>query len=279
MKKIIKVLYKKFYDIKTSLVWKVQSKKVRVNITALSSFCEDPDNDILIIAPHPDDELIGCSSIIRTQRCTVLYTGLLGHDNNSVTMKEIRNKEFKLLCKRCKQSSFSEEPDSWCGRLESIIKKQRIGSIFLPTVIDWHWEHRKVFEDAINILKISGYVGKIYLYQVSVPLPRKLVSCANCYNYDTEREKWKLFCEIYKSQTYMPLKRFFYSDYRYVNDNQIICAEVFSEMSLIDCLKIIRFMQSKTNELNSAFSMINNLISIQKFSDDMYEEFTNETND
>ena len=133
------------------------------------------ENDrILVIAPHPDDESIGCGGLLSLygNQCDVVV--ITDGDNRKVVsdIADVREREF------IKAVSLAEVQDYKCLRIpERQIKqyKNKISEIdfdkyehvFVPNRFDEHKDHVDVYKVVKSLVKKTA---KLYEYEVWTPL-------------------------------------------------------------------------------------------------------------
>jgi LmbE family N-acetylglucosaminyl deacetylase len=132
------------------------------------------EDQILIIAPHPDDESIGCGGLICCYSnqidIVVMTDGARGDINKTlVEMKKVRKQEFEnaLKCVKINSYTFLDYPD---GELVfhpdcmSEIDIKKYTKIFVPHYSELHADHRAAFEFLIKKVNDS-HINNIEIYQ------------------------------------------------------------------------------------------------------------------
>lgn len=159
----------------------------------------------LIIAPHADDELIGCYNYIKRHRddVIVLYCGLLGSNKDTANAR-IRKDEFIEFCSKVSAQYVVLEKAS-VESIKAILCKYDFDNVFIPSFIDWHVEHRWVNEALLQILEQIKLINIVW-YQVSVPLYK--INYIEGENKADYLEKWRVFADCYKSQKKINTSRF-----------------------------------------------------------------------
>lgn len=167
---------------------------------------------ILIVVPHADDELIGCYQFMKSTKAIIylFYSDMTG-SNNDETNKYIRRKEFEQLCS---ENGFEYVISNGTinQSLYKVIEEFDPNAILLPSIIDWHPQHREVNNITRIVLCNMDKKPKIIWYQVTVPIDYKRVNYYVPMNRQQQNEKWEMFNHIYKSQKNMPLMRFKYNE-------------------------------------------------------------------
>ena len=220
---------------------------------------------ILIISPHPDDELIGCYEILElyNNNVDVYYTGLTGR-NLSEENRRIRTKEFIKLCNICRVNCILST-ENWRKELEEMLTKKIYDCVFIPSYIDWHWEHRDVCMETLTLIQKSQYNTEIFLFCVTVQMPIQIV---NFYAEKTPN-KWNLFYKVYKSQRYMPIDRFKTVERRYVING--VSFEPYFRINNSDMTHVIDYFCSLNVDcLNDMEKQINDLERIHESSLPLY---------
>lgn len=202
MKKVVKNLYRMFFYIK----WIFEYYIIRLSSKSNNYNENDvPMGKTLIIVPHADDELFGTFGFISNNKEAELYYMEFTGSNPEEYNKEIRKKEFVLCCENLGVNYyfFNQHP------LPLLLEK-KYKNILLPSLIDWHDEHRlcnKILLD--NLSKMTYDIPNIYWYSVSVPIMSQNKN--NIFvpiNKRLQSYKYNLFKHIYISQKNMPIKRF-----------------------------------------------------------------------
>lgn len=170
---------------------------------------EDLTNkSFLIIAPHADDEYIGCYELIKTKsiqnKIKLFLCSYLG-SNNSEKNRIIRTNEFVCSCKHQNVDYLIANYESLKEDLKKCIDDFKPDYILLTSIIDPHYEHRKINYLLADILEKNRRQCKIIWYPVSMPISPEFVNMVQEYS---SNEKWKTFRSIYKSQIHMHLERF-----------------------------------------------------------------------
>lgn len=116
--------------------------------------------NILVIAPHPDDEVIGCGGTIclhsdRGDRVVAVFltSGELGLKQVSRdTAWAIREREARAAARilglsetiflRLPDWSVGDNPDSAAALLRPILRRERPDIVFLPHPKEWHPDHQ-----------------------------------------------------------------------------------------------------------------------------------------
>lgn len=161
---------------------------------------------ILLIAPHADDELLSSYSLLtKAKNIVVYYCGFTG-SNHEESNRIIRKNEIEAVCKNLNIPIF--DGCGACYNLKEVLTAENFKSIVIPSIVDWHPEHRKVSYILYNIMKEINITPKIYSYSVTVPNESKRkISCVPLTKVEFKK-KYELFKRIYKSQLFMPLYRF-----------------------------------------------------------------------
>ena len=180
---------------------------------------------ILIIAPHADDETIGCGGTILKHKFNkeeihyVLVTKLKNHINK-INLKANKNEtQLKAMEKIYKFDSINHldfpatrldtiEDSAMIYKLNECIKKIKPNIIYMPFPGDIHSDHRKVFNIACSCTKIfrHPYITDILLYETLSETnfsidPTKLSFKPNLYHDITKYLKKKiLICNIFKKE-------------------------------------------------------------------------------
>lgn len=145
--------------------------------------------NVLVIAPHPDDEAIGCGGSIglhalRGDRVAVVFltSGELGlkHLPRAEAWR-IREREAEEAAEilGIRTTGFLRQPDWFLGGhvaetailLRSALEREQPGMIFLPHPREWHPDHQA----ALPILRAAlrkqdGFTPALLAYEVWTPL-------------------------------------------------------------------------------------------------------------
>ena len=129
---------------------------------------------ILILAPHPDDETLGCGGTLlrhKADKCELHWligTSIkknLGYTTNQITERENLIKKVSKLYS-FKTVEFLNIPTTQTDQLpkaeiikniSSIINKIKPNVLYLPFYGDIHSDHRVLFDAAISCTKIFRY--------------------------------------------------------------------------------------------------------------------------
>ncbi|MCQ2550363.1 MAG: PIG-L family deacetylase, partial [Lachnospiraceae bacterium] len=155
----------------------------------------------VFFVPHADDELLGTGYYLLEHRLDsyLIFLSNTG-SKKDVENRKKREQEFETFC-RDNKIEFCYIDDNY--RVESFLKDAN--NIFLPSLIDWHREHRDVNFVACALCDKYS-ISKVYWYNISVPLSYS--ESVVYYPGKIKFDKYRLFKVFYKSQTNIPVFRF-----------------------------------------------------------------------
>ncbi len=164
---------------------------------------------VLVIAPHADDELIGCHQIISNYaiNTTIFYCSFLG-TNPSDENRVVREREIRKYAGAQHCGFFLSSPEQIREDLSYLIKIDHPSVICLPSVVDWHSEHRQVNYILSEVLSTSKWQGQIIWYHITLPIPALYVNCHSSMRRYQHIHKWRMMKTCYYSQLHMDIKRF-----------------------------------------------------------------------
>lgn len=275
IKKIKKALIK-LYRIPQLTKWVAQAnrsshrEKVGTNASQVDLKCQRT----LIIAPHSDDEFVGCFELMKKygRLIDVFCVALTGYEN-SPSNKRKRVNEFIASAEKMNVNPFLPDDKGWEICLSNLIQ-ENYGNVFIPSIVDWHWEHRLVSITVLNALLSASKELNIYFYQVSALIPGKYV---NAYSIKTV-EKWDIFFQLYSSQNYMPIQRFRISDKIYKNMGRRIEPYVQIDYNRIRSI-IEKYNGIKAERFDDLKNSINDLDRIFVETNSLYEDLFLEEKD
>ena len=160
----------------------------------------DKNKKILLIAPHPDDEVIGCGGTLlkfteKKSDISIIYVTLGSNDKKK---NELRKKEATNVCIKMGWNYYFLEQKlnykSWDNlELKKIINKLKPEIIFTPSIFDDNIEHKN--SNFLLCDSISNISSEIWLYQVySSHVANTLIDITNVI------EMKKKMIKIYNSQ-------------------------------------------------------------------------------
>lgn len=204
-----------------------------------------PQDNILVIAPHPDDESIGVGGLLSlyAEQCEiwVMTDGRYGNAKYFPDeMVGIRKKEFEkaLLAVGCKKYKFFEYEDGNLIQYNDCYKNQnftKYSMIFLPNPSDNHSDHTAVTIYAINELQNKKI--RVFLYEVHTPLAD--ITCYVNINdvLNKKKEMVQSYCSQLEIHPYdeqiMTLARF-----RALQNEQVNCfIETYQELEIENFLQ------------------------------------------
>lgn len=180
--------------------------------------------NILIIAPHPDDEVIGCGGIIQkyvSQKSKVILLFITVEDHRSIVKPVTirgQNKRFLESKEAKKYLNYSEaffleipertinESDSTVDKIKSTIlnlfEKERIDTVYIPNYFDLNPDHRIICKISLQIINEyvahnnSFLLSSIFIFEVWGPVEATHV----CYISKEEFNKKKLSMKCYETQ-------------------------------------------------------------------------------
>lgn len=145
--------------------------------------------NVLVIAPHPDDESIGCGGVIclhaaRGDRVEIIFltSGELGLKHLPRKQAwEVREYEAKSAAKilgvgaltfwRLPDWFISEEVEVAAAKLRALLRRNMPQIIYLPHAGEWHPDHRAALPVVRTALRASaGPAPTLLTYEVWTPL-------------------------------------------------------------------------------------------------------------
>lgn len=221
---------------------------------------------ILILCPHADDELIGCSTLITSElhKVDVLYYQLYGY-NQCEKNKYTRDLEIQACSKDNHYTliTSTSPPD----RLKELLLSGHYDAVFSPSPIDWHWEHRyvfdtlaKVFSEAKDRLNI-----KVFLYFISVPPIEYSNVYSSSYDKAYQANKWSYFNKCYASQK-MPNYRYKLQERLNAINSGQYAAELFEHLTEKKIKELYKYihLESSVSYLNTLSKEINDIYHIRQ---------------
>lgn len=183
------------------------------NVLQPKTVLQKLSGNILILMPHSDDEWIGCSSVL-TNHKNILVLNMDMNGGDTEQMHELRSKEALKAAKKYGYHLHNVGTDK-IEELGKVLKEYVPEYVLLPCYLDWHEEHIEVMNLFLESVKQSelNVEPKIAMYQVSLPLPYHMINCCYPMSRKQWKRKWREFCRIYKSQTFLPVRRFAYNEY------------------------------------------------------------------
>ena len=285
MKEFIKRIKRGLRGLFNYLAWNRQYKDIILN-PRKSNFVSNRDwyvgHKILLMVPHADDELISSYSILsNTTDVTIYYCGFTG-SNHTEENRLIREREILNLCSELEVNVIIG--DRICGNVEGVLKEGGYDIILLPSIVDWHPEHRKLSYMISDACVRLGIAPDIYNYSVTVPNEsRREVLCVPLTESQL-RKKYELFKKIYLSQKVMPITRLKLNER--INGYNAGCyaAETFLKYNFDSWSKMVKKVKAIESVqdsrvlilINTLKESINDLVSVRCISNELY--FILETN-
>ena len=137
--------------------------------------------------------------------------------------------------------------------------------------MDWHPEHIKVNDIALEILKKIDLSVPLYFYHISVPIPE---SMRNCYYLPLSKKeiknKVKIFDDCYISQKNTPIRRHAIQNVIWAQSQNFYAAEVFAKYSLLEWELFLNFVKEQKNEIEKSIYLIDYPFKIREYSDKIF---------
>lgn len=188
------------------LAWKNDAKRLKANAKSFIPQSINFSAKVLILAPHSDDEWIGCSQIISNFPNTVICNmDMSGGD--TIELHKTRREEMKSVAAIYNRQFTSVSSDK-IKSLSKIIESINPEYICCPSIYDWHPEHIEVISILKRVIAASSYSGHILSYHVSIPMPMSQCNIVMPMTREVQENKWEVFKKAYKSQSFMPVTRF-----------------------------------------------------------------------
>ena len=162
---------------------------------------------IVILAPHSDDEWVGCSRLITSgdNSITIIDMDMPGGDDVSLHKK--RYLEMEGVAQRYKTQLLVATGDKKSFLID-YLSKNIVDMVFIPSFFDWHDEHISVMEIFDSAAREVGYKGLVAMYQVSIPIPPSFITHCSGMSKLELKNKWRNLRKYYPSQKRLPFKRF-----------------------------------------------------------------------
>lgn len=208
-----------------------------------------PIRRILVIAPHADDELIGCYQLLKdySDLITVLYCSFLGSDYSEKNRIK-RENEFLTFIRTVKCNYIISSPNRVKEDTQLFIKQNNPEFVFLPSVIDWQHEHRLLNYLCNEIINESSNL-RIAWYHVSLPIPGDYVNAYSEMSELDNKEKWRMMEACYTSQLHMDIDRFRFVDWTIGNTKSAF--ETYCILKISNWKKLLIAAQSIQPELDN----------------------------
>ncbi|MGA2089979.1 MAG: PIG-L deacetylase family protein [Endomicrobiales bacterium] len=159
-----------------------------------------PGENILVIAPHPDDEAIGCAGAVRRhvlsgKRADVVFCTM----DTEVRRNESRASAALTGFNSCEYLDFPveslERQKDLSGRFSALFEQKKPDIVFLPFYLDNHVDHRAVNAALADVSEKKSFDFMVYAFPVWFPLyPNVIIDIG---------ERWedkKKIIECYTSQ-------------------------------------------------------------------------------
>lgn len=162
---------------------------------------------IIILAPHSDDEWVGCSQLLINgdNEITIINMDMPGGD--SAVIHKRRYREMLNVAKNY-NVKLIKSTDNKIVFLKNFLETHEVDLVLIPCIFDWHIEHIEVMELLYSASIKAGYNNMIGMYQVSVPIPDSWITHCSVMTKSKLKYKWNKFYEYYPSQKYLPVNRF-----------------------------------------------------------------------
>ncbi len=259
---VIKAI-KTFYKIKKEVRWLIQIKYWRKRLSPISSIELDCASKFLILAPHADDEWIGCSQIISNYKnVTILNMDMRGEDSKET--HELRYQEMMAIAKEYK-TCFKTLSGDKISSLKTLLEKESYDYVCLPYYFDWHPEHIEV----MNILRESiCNINKnlsILMYQVSLPICQDAVNFYIPMEKCSFKKKWFVFRRNYRTQSNFPYKRFMANECINGALSKTYAAEVYRFASLNQWLLELKNGLLTESEVSKVITGLQNITTTRNY--------------
>ncbi|MEK6685301.1 MAG: PIG-L family deacetylase, partial [Pseudomonadota bacterium] len=179
-----------------------------------------PSTRILVFAPHPDDEVLGCGGAIMrhveqgipvcvivvsdgahgvSEETTTEYT--LQRQNESIAAAHILGYGTPVFWQyRDRQVSYSEK---LIQEIITVIRETGADLVYAPSVFEMHPDHRALAMAVIEAVRRIGQPVRVALYEVGVPLhPNQLLDISDlvarktaameCFSSQNARQRYDL---------------------------------------------------------------------------------------
>ncbi|MDK2122789.1 PIG-L deacetylase family protein [Parachitinimonas caeni] len=148
---------------------------------------------ILVLAPHADDETLGCGgtiALLRQRGCTVrvvvVTDGRKGdpHDFCAGEVYTVRRQEVSAATAALGGTElvFMDEPDGGVvanaeliRRLQAEFANFAADWLFIPSLLDYHRDHVATSYAALAAWRRMGQPGRVFFYEIWAPLPANLL--------------------------------------------------------------------------------------------------------
>ncbi len=168
------------------------------------------DKNILVLAPHPDDEVFGCGGAIALHaesRChitVVLVTSGSKGGNPNIREEESKKASKFLGTYTLEVWNYVDREVSFCvefvEKIKTIIRKKDITLLYAPSPWENHPDHKAVSESAMEALRESSDCS-IMFYEVGAPLrPNLLIDLSSVL--DKKVSAMQCFSSQIKNQRY-----------------------------------------------------------------------------
>lgn len=172
---------------------------------------EIPKGRKIVLMPHSDDEWIGCSQILLHQSEQVLVVNMDMNGGDGEQLHKTRRKEAELVAEKYGYRFITVQKR--LNDLVQILNDEQPECVFLPCYLDWHEEHIIVMELFQKAAIQAGYTGSVGMYQVSLPIPEKMINFGMAMTKGQLKEKWKCLRKMYETQAFLSTKRFMLNEY------------------------------------------------------------------
>lgn len=249
--------------------WTRDAKRLKSKKQIRATVKVNQSAKFLILAPHSDDEWIGCSQIITNCPNSVICSMEMNGGDDEAT-HQIRLKEMKHVASFYKRK-FVCVSDDKIESLTAIINTEHPDYICCPIIYDWHPEHQKVISLLQKAVEILSYSGSILSYHVSVPMPMRLCNVAFPMSKDAQRKKWDVFTNAYKSQSFMAVNRFMKQEEIDGGVCDSFSAELYNCQDANSWVQFVNRNQLSKVDSDQLKLSINNISDIRKLVEKMVE--------